>query len=374
MSCFFGQPWIDECEVQAVSKVLRSGWIGQGPVVDEFEEALKAYLDTDHVIAVSSCTSALLLAVNSLALKPGDKVLVPTMTFVSTVNIVIELGLEVVFADCDERTFNMVVPSRPDPEIKAVIPVHFAGRPCDLDMLHSAASKYGWKIVEDAAHALGASYDGVKVGASKNLACFSFYPNKNMTTIEGGAICFKRGQAGAALAEEFKCQRVHGLCKDAWKRFSATNVQASLMGMFGWKFNMTDIQAAVGCCQLKKFSAIQERRQRYWDMYAENLQELPLTLPLGGGCKIEHSPHLFIVLVHEGMRDQLRRYLSDKGIATGIHYIPVHQHPFYANRYPFVSCPVAEEVGKSCLSLPLSAAMEDVDIKAVIKAIQDFFV
>lgn len=368
----FGSPWIDDREIRAVADVLKSGWISQGPKVIEFEEALRDYIDCDKVVTVSSCTAALLLSLRSLGLKPGDKVLVPSMTFVATANIVLELGLDVVFADCDSNTLNIVIPDNPDPAIKAVIPVHFAGRPCDMDVVDQAAKKYGWKIVEDAAHALGASYKGKMIGNSGNPVCFSFYPNKNLTTIEGGAIAL-RGPQALKLASRFCMERLHGLSKDAWGRFSATNTGVSLMDTLGFKMNMTDVQAAMGLVQLEKFYEIQARRQRYWKMYYEQLKNLPFKLPSLEQPGCQNSPHLFVIVHEDSQRDALREYLASKNIGTGIHYIPVHQHPFYIQRYSNVSCPVAEYVGKNCLSLPLSAAMNEEDVNSVIAKIKEFY-
>lgn len=327
----FGSPWIDDREIEAVTEVLRSGWLSQGQKVNEFEEALRRYLGCDQVVAVSSCTSALFLSLRSLGLKPGDKVLVPSMTFVATANIVLEQGLDVVFADCDPDTLNIKIPDNPDQSIKAILPVHFAGRPCDMSVIEEAAKKHGWKIVEDAAHALGASYCGSMIGCSGNSVCFSFYPNKNLTTIEGGAIALS-GKNALKLSDQFRVERMHGLSKDAWKRFGASNTGISLMGSFGFKMNMTDVQAAVGLVQLKKFEEIQKRRSLYFKMYKEELKGLPFKLPADNQRDCENSPHLFVIIHNDGLRDHLRSFLASENIATGIHYIPVHKQPFYLEK------------------------------------------
>jgi len=366
----FGQPWIEEDEIRAVTEVLRSGWISQGPKVAEFESALAAYLGADQVVAVSSCTSALFLALRSCNLQPGDKVLVPTMTFVATANIVLELGLEVVFADCDPQTLNIVLPD--DADVKAVIPVHFAGRPCDMTAINDRAKQKGWRVVEDAAHALGAEYQGRKIGCSENIACFSFYPNKNLTTIEGGALAFSGNQSNE-LAEEFKRARLHGMNKDAWKRFHASNHGLSLMDTFGFKMNLTDVQAAVGLVQLKKYQEILRRRKLYYQMYGKELQGLPLQLPAAYDSNCEGCYHLFIGIHKDNKRDELREFLSRQEIPTGIHYFPVHQQPFYARKYPDTQCPTAEYIGQNCLSLPLSASMTVEDVERVIAAIWKFY-
>ena len=368
----FGNPWIDEREISAVTEVLKSGWLSQGPKVVEFEEALRKYIGCDQVVAVSSCTAALALAVRSLGLKQGDKVLVPAMTFVATANVVLEAGFEVVFADCDPLTLNIQIPEYPDPKIKAVIPVHFAGRPCNMVQIQQAAEKHCWKIVEDAAHALGATYYQKMIGCSGNPVCFSFYPNKNLTTIEGGAIALS-GPDSQALADRFRSERIHGLSKDAWKRFNSSNIDVTLMDSFGYKMNMTDVQAAVGLVQLSKFDEIQRRRTKIWQTYMKNLKNLPFILPKSNDKDSILSPHLFVIIHQDGLRNRLREFLAKNDIATGIHYVPVHKHPFYQERYKDVNCPYSEFVGLNCLSLPLSATMSEKDVDTVIQKIKEFY-
>lgn len=371
----FGAPWIGQKEIDSVCDVLRSGWIGQGRIVEDFERRLALYLQTpQEIVCVSSGTAALFLALRLAGLKPPARVLVPALTFVATANVAIELGLEVEFADVSPGDFNMVLPENPHPDIRAVMPVHFAGRPCDIFSIEGEARRRRWTIIEDAAHALGAKYwqGGGKVGCGRNLTCFSFYATKNVTCIEGGAISLPDVKEAPELVSRLRSERLHGLDKDAWRRNEVGGWgTASLMERYGYKLNLTDVQAAVGIVQLAKLDWANFRRGEIATRYQHEMAGLPLTLPL---TMAEGVWHLFVVLAESGrVRAALQEHLCRCGVPTGIHYVPVHKHPYYYRRYPGVSCPTAEDLGNRCLSLPISPAMSDCQISQVVRGVREFF-
>lgn len=371
----FGKPVLGEEEVQAVSDVIRSTWIGQGDRCREFEEAFAGRVDARHAVAVSSCTAALHAALVALGIGPGDEVVTTALTFVATAHAILHAGATPVLADVDRETLNIDVDDvrrKIGPATRAVIPVHFAGLPADLAGLRVLAADHGLAIVEDAAHAVGARYDRKPVGAT-GIACFSFYANKNITTAEGGMVT----TGDAALAEQLEILRLHGLSRDAWKRFKSKKILFSDAVALGFKYNLTDLQAALGLVQLRKLDAFLEARRELARDYDEGLASVPglRAQPRPWSDELRHAHHLYVVEVDEeafGLdRDALLQALRAENIGVGIHYRAVHRHPFYAEllRLPAGSLPVADALTDRLLSLPLSPAMTGQDVRTICGAI-----
>jgi dTDP-4-amino-4,6-dideoxygalactose transaminase len=368
----FGAPKIDEDEISEVVDSLRSGWVGTGPKVARFERALEEYVGAPHVRCVSSCTAALMLALKALGIGPGDEVIVPTMTFVASANAVEHSGAVPVFVDCD-TTGNLDLTQARDvvtARTKAIMPVHMAGRPVDLDAVGELARGHDIAVIEDAAHAIGAEWHGRRIGASGNLVAFSFYVTKNVTTIEGGALA----TPDVEIAQEVERLALHGLSLGAWQRFSDPKFKHYDVVEPGFKFNMTDVQAAVGLHQLPRLDAWIDRREQQWLRYDEQLEPLPLDLPAVPERDTRHARHLYQVAVRDEAgisRDELAGRLTQQMIGIGVHYRAVHLHPFYRERYSLSPdrFPVATRLSEQTLSLPLGPAVSDRDQDDVIAAL-----
>jgi dTDP-4-amino-4,6-dideoxygalactose transaminase len=369
----FGRPVIEELEIAEVVASLRSGWIGTGPKVHRFERMLEEYLGARHVRCVSSCTAALMLALKVLGIGPDDEVIVPAMTFVASANAVELTGATPVLVD-SEPASGLIDLSAAEaavgPRTKAIMPVHLGGRPVDLDRLRDLSEKHELVVIEDAAHAIGAEWKGRKIGASGRAAAFSFYPTKNITTIEGGAIATD----DAALAEGIERLALHGLSLGAWQRFSDEGFKHYFAVEPGYKFNMTDVQAALGIHQLPRLDSWIEARAARWERYDELLAELPVTtLPPDPDSR--HARHLYQVLIDgeaDRSRDEVLDALIAQRIGTGVHYVGVHLQPYYRSRYAIdpAALPVATDISERTLSLPLSPALTDEDQKDVAKALR----
>jgi dTDP-4-amino-4,6-dideoxygalactose transaminase len=369
----FGEPVIEDEEVAEVVDSLRSGWIGTGPKVQRFERMLEAYLGAAHVRCVSSCTAALTLGLQALGIGPEDEVIVPAMTFVASANAVEHSGARLVLVDCDSETGLIdleAAEAAVTARTKAVMPVHFAGRPVDLDALGELTRRHGLLVIEDAAHAIGAEWKGRKVGAFGNLTAFSFYPTKNITTIEGGALVTD----DAELAERVERLALHGLSAGAWHRYSDTGFKHYEAVEPGYKFNMTDVEAAVGIHQLPRLDRWIEERAIRWERYDELLRVLPVSTPPPpekGAC---HARHLYQVLVEPDAavtRDEVLDRLTAERIGTGVHYRGVHLHPYYRERYRLdpSAFPIATDISNRTLSLPLSPALTEADQNDVVRAL-----
>jgi dTDP-4-amino-4,6-dideoxygalactose transaminase len=368
-------PLISEEEIAAVVDVLRSGWIGMGERTLAFERAFAAYVGVPHAVAVSSCTAALHTALLAAGVGPGDEVITTPLTFAATVNMIIATGATPVLADIDPHTLNLSpasVERAITPRTRALLPVHFAGLSCDLDALHALARQLDVALIEDAAHAVGTVHGGMRIGARGNLTCFSFYPTKNMTTIEGGMIT----TSDAALADEMRRIRMHGLSADAWRRFGpGTAIQQEVVRL-GFKYNMTDVAAAIGLGQLARLEHFIEHRERLASRYDDGLRGLPLEIPARppAGAPDRHSLHLYVVLVQEdrlaASRDEVVNALRAENIGATVHYPAIHQHTYYrdAVRYDEDELRVATDVTRRIISLPLSAAMTHDDVDDVVAA------
>ena len=352
---------------------LRSGWIGTGPRVERFEGLFAEYVGAPHAVAVSSATAALHLSLLAAGVGEGAEVITTPMTFPSTANAIVHAGATPVFADVDRQTGN-IDPERVAAAITertaAILPVHYAGRPCRMDALEQLAAEHRLLLVEDAAHAVGGSFGERRVGAIGDATCFSFYVTKNLVTGEGGMVT----TADAGLAARVRRLCLHGMDRDAWQRFSVHNFRHYEVVEPGFKSNMTDVQAALGIHQLAKVDRGLARRREIWAAYDAGLAGLPVETPQAEEPGTVHARHLYSVLIEpERARDGVLDALIGHRIGTGVHYRPVHLHPWYRERFGHGpgDFPNAEEIGERTLSLPLSPAVTDADVADVLEAMTE---
>lgn len=372
----FGAPRIDEEEIEEVVASMRSGWLGTGPKVAAFEEAFRAYKGGwGSPVAVNSCTAALHVSMIAAGLEPGDEVITTPLTFCATVNAIIHAGLTPVLADVDPRTMNIDperVAARIGPKTRAIVPVHFAGRACEMDPLCEIARKHNLQVIEDCAHAIETEYHGRPAGTFGDFGCFSFYVTKNIVTGEGGLI-LARDEDHAARC---KILALHGMSKDAWKRFSDTGYKHYEVVEVGFKYNMMDLQAAIGLHQLRRVGEFWERRQEIWDRYNEAFAGLPVALPPAPAPETRHGYHLYTLLVDEETcgvsRDQFLDRMTACGIGVGVHYRSLPEHPFYQERFAWQpeDYPEAARIGRQTVSLPLSPKLTDQDVADVVAAVK----
>lgn len=372
----FGSPRVERPEIDEVVDSLESGWLGTGPKVHRFEEMFREYKGSRNAIAVNSCTAALHLSMFAIGLRPGEEVLVPAMTFASTANAVIHAGGKPVFVDCERETMN-IDPVDMEKKIttatRAVIPVHFAGRPCNMDAIMEIASIHGLKIIEDCAHAVETEYRGQKAGTLGDLGCFSFYVTKNIITGEGGMVVTDNDD----YADMIKVLALHGLSKDAWKRFGDEGYKHYQVVFAGFKYNMMDIQAALGIHQLPRVDRYWERRREIWSHYNEAFRDLPALTPSPEEPDTRHAYHLYTLLLEtdrlEITRDRFLDEMTKRNIGVGVHFIALHLHPYYANEYGYRrgDFPAAEWISDRTVSIPLSAKLTDDDCDDVIQAVRE---
>jgi dTDP-4-amino-4,6-dideoxygalactose transaminase len=372
----FGQPLIEEPEIQEVVKSLRAAWLGTGPKVAEFEKRIARYKGVKHAVALNSCTAGLHLSCLALGLQPGDEVIVPAMTFCATVNSVIHAGATPVIADVDAATFNLdpeQVRRRITPRTRALMPVHFAGRACAMDALIAIAREHGLKIIEDCAHAIETEFQGRKAGTLGDCGVLSFYSTKNIVTGEGGMVLTNDD----AIAARIKMLGLHGMSQDAWKRFSDDGYRHYEVVEVGFKYNMMDLQAAIGMHQIGRIDDYWQRRMAVWKKYQEAFADLPVGRPAPLEAGSRHALHLYTLLVDPRRtrvsRDQLIIELHRRKIGTGVHYRAIPVHPVYQKRFGWKpeDYPNAQAIGESTVSLPLSAKLSDADVDDVIAAVRD---
>ncbi|MCG2584308.1 DegT/DnrJ/EryC1/StrS aminotransferase family protein [Massilia sp. TS11] len=374
----FALPELGEEEVDEVIACLRSGWITTGPRARRFEQAFADYLGGGvHALAVNSATAGLHLALEALGIGAGDEVIVPTMTFTATAEVVRYLGADPVIVDVDPVTLNLdplTVARAVTPRTRAIIPVHYAGLPCAMDALFELAEAHGLRVVEDAAHAFPTRYRGRLVGTlDSDVTVFSFYANKTITTGEGGMVVTR----DPAIAERVRVMRLHGISQDAFERYTAQRPSWHYLVVApGYKYNLPDLAAAVGLQQLRKIDRFLVRRQALARRYAEGLQCLPLQLPLDAAADSQHAWHLYPVrLTREAAitRDGLIEKLAERGIGTSVHFIPLHRHPYWRDHYQLrpEQFPHAEAAYHRMLSLPLYTRMSDSDQDRVIQAVRE---
>jgi dTDP-4-amino-4,6-dideoxygalactose transaminase len=372
----FGRPLIGEEEIAEMVDTLRSGWIGFGPKCLRFEENFARYVQAETAVSVNSATAALHLALLAADVGPGDEVVTTPLTFVATANVITHTGAIPVFVDVDPRTQNLD-PNRVQCAItrrtKAILPVHMTGWPCDMDAITAIAERHGLTVIEDAAHAAEAVYRGRKVGSISRFTAFSFYATKNLTTGEGGMLT----TGDAEAANRVRALRLHGLDKDAWKRYSPGEFLPYEALEPGFKYNMTDMQASLGLHQLARLEECLEVRERTWKIYDEAFAGMPgvaiRDLPRVAGNR--HARHLYTLeLALEELECDRARFmqaLAAENIGSGIHFVPVHLHQHYRETYGTRRghFPHAEHIGDRTLSLPLSAAMSEQDARDVVAAV-----
>jgi dTDP-4-amino-4,6-dideoxygalactose transaminase len=371
----FGSPLIGDDEIAAVVEALRSGWLGTGPRVNAFERDFAEYVDSAYAVAVNSCTAGLHLAMLAACVKPGDEVIVPSLTFVATANAVVHAGGVPVIADVDPNTM-CITPEEIarciTPRTRAVVPVHFAGRPCRIREIVALADDHGLAVVEDCAHAIETLVEGRHVGLFGALGAFSFYVTKNVVTGEGGMITVTDEE----VASRLKRLALHGLSEDAWARFSDKGFKHYSVVEPGFKYNMTDIQAAIGIPQLARVEENLVRRNAIWAHYDESFADLPLEVPAPEEPGTRHARHLYTVMLDLGRigrsRDDVQADLHERGIGTGVHYRALHLHQYYRRRsgLRLGDLPGAEWVSERTLSLPLSAKLTDDDVDDVVMAVR----
>lgn len=371
----FGAPAIERDEIDEVVRCLESGWIGTGPRVAQFEKEFAAYKEQAFAAAVSSCTAAMHLSVLAAGLGEGDEVITSPVTFCATVNAIIHAGATPVLADIDARTMNIdpaEVEARITPRTKAILPVHFAGRPAEMDALTEIAKRHELKLIEDCAHAIETEYHGRKAGTFGDFGCFSFYATKNVTTGEGGMVLTRNEEDLARI----KMLALHGMSKDAWKRFSDEGYKHYYVVETGFKYNMMDLQAALGIHQLRRVESNWGRRQEIWQQYNRALADLPIKLPTAPDPDTRHGYHLYTILIDEEScqtsRDEFLEAMTRSGVGVGVHYLSIPEHPVYQEKFGWrpEDYPNAMRIGRQTVSLPLSAKLTEEDVQRVIKAVK----
>ena len=367
----FGSPLIENDEINSVIKCLKSGWIGTGPKVQEFEKNFSKYKNINNSIAVNSCTAALHLSLKSLNLKKTDEVITSALTFCSTVNSIILSGARPVLADVDFNSQNI------DPEdivkkinknTKAIVIVHFAGRPCDMDTIIKIVKKYKLFLIEDCAHAIESQYNDKHCGTFGIYGCFSFYATKNLVTAEGGMIITNRDKK----VKKLKQLALHGMSKDAWRRYNDKGYKHYNVIDLGFKYNMTDIQASLGVEQLKKIDLLWIKRKKIWNIYNNFFKDLNVIIPSKVESNMKHAYHLYTILISKkvnGMhRDVFLKKMHDFGIGTGVHYRSIPSHSFYKKKYGWIkkNFKNASQIGDQTVSIPLSAKLNNEDIDRIV--------
>jgi dTDP-4-amino-4,6-dideoxygalactose transaminase len=370
----FGKPDIREPEIEEVIATLRSAWIGTGPRTTQFEKQFGEYVGAPYSVAVNSCTAALHLALITIGLRPGDEVIVPAMTFASTANVVIHAGGRPVLADVRRDTMCLdpnEITRLATPKTRAVIPVHFAGRPAEMNDIMRAAQARGLRVIEDCAHAIETIYQGRHAGTIGDLGAFSFYATKNVVTGEGGMVT----TSNQAWADRVRTLRLHGLSGDAWKRFSDDGFKQYEVVEPGFKYNMMDLQAALGIHQLARVESNLSRRQQIWTLYDEAFSGLPVFLPPVPEPNTRHARHLYTLLLDidrlRGDRDSVMSALHRYRIGSGVHYRALHLHRYYGETFGYHrnDFPNAEWISDRTISLPLSPGMTDADVEDVVFAV-----
>ncbi|RDH83378.1 MAG: UDP-4-amino-4,6-dideoxy-N-acetyl-beta-L-altrosamine transaminase [endosymbiont of Escarpia spicata] len=372
----FALPSVSEDEIKEVVDTLRSGWWTTGAKTKKFEADFAKFVGASHAIAVNSATAGLHLALEAIGIGPGDKVITTTFTFTATAEVIRYLGADPLFVDIDPQTLNISVDQVEDalknhPEVKAIMPVHFAGQACEMDELLALAEEYGVRLVEDAAHALPATYKGRRIGTLGDATVYSFYVTKTIATGEGGMVVTDDD----AIAERVRVMRLHGISRDVFDRYTSDKPAWYYEVVApGYKYNMTDIAASLGLHQLKRAEAFRQRRELMALRYDAAFSELPVRLPFVKRPDDIHAWHLYVLRLQTGElmidRDRFIELMAERGIGTSVHFIPLHRHPYWRDTYQLDAAdfPVAEQVFAECVSLPLFPAMSDADQQRVIEA------
>ncbi len=372
----FHRPYITDDEINEVVDTVRSGWLSMGPKVIKFEENFKDLVNCKNAVSVNSWTAAGHLALESLGLQKGDEVIVPTMTFPATAEIVCYFGAIPKIVDVDPLTLNISleeIEKAITPKTKVIIPVHYAGQPCDLDEINEIAKLHNLKVIEDAAHALPAEYKGKKIGTISDITCFSFYATKTLATGEGGMLCTEDD----GIADRTRLMRMHGMDKNAWKRYSDACSWSYEVVAPGYKYNFTDIQASLGLAQLKKVNWMREERAKIASIYDEAFKLSEFIEPITVKDDRTSALHLYpIKIKHELLtigRNQFIEEMKNRGVGTGVHFIPVHQHKYYRDTFNLdaANYPIAEDAFHRLISIPLYPGLTDKDVSKVIEVIFD---
>jgi dTDP-4-amino-4,6-dideoxygalactose transaminase len=369
---------IEDDDIQAVVDVLRSGWLTTGPRVRKFEAAFAEYVGATNAVALSSCTAALHLALAAIGLRERDEVILPTMTFSSTGEVVAYFGARPVLVDCEPDSFQIspeAVEQAITPKTRAIVPVHYAGCPADLDRILDIASRHNLRVIEDAAHALPASHRGKRVGSFGDITCFSFYATKTLTTGEGGMATTENPE----YAERMRILSLHGISKDAFKRYTAEGSWRYEILDVGYKYNMTDMQAALGLVQLAKCEVMLKKRELLSAHYQAELSSIEGILLPSVPPHVSHAWHLYVLQIDDQAfsigRDRFIEELKLRGIGTSVHFIPLHTHPLYQRwGYQSGQFPNAERHYECAISLPLYPSMTTQDVERVAEALTEIAV
>lgn len=377
----FGKPRIENDEIREVVDSLKSGWLSTGPKVARFEEAFRQYMSARYAVSMNSCTAGLFLSLVVAGVNRGDEVITTPFTYAATANVIMHRYAKPVFVDVNPKSMNIDVDQiekKITKKTKVIMPVHFAGRPCDMNAITKIAKKHKLIVVQDAAHALETIYHGKKIGTLADLTAFSFYATKNLTTGEGGMVT----TANRSWAEMIQILASQGMTRGAWKRYSDKGFKHYQILLPGFKFNMMDLQAGIGLHQIEKIEKYLKIREKIWAAYDEGLKDLPITVPTAVEPQTRHARHLYTILLDlkalKVTRDQFQQELFKMKIGTGIHFTSVHLQPYYRKTFKFKAddFPNAAHLSERTLSLPLSAAMtaKDVDdvLWAIKKIVKDF--
>jgi perosamine synthetase len=363
------RPSIGQEELREIEKVFSTGWLGLGATVFDFENKLKSYLEAKNVIAVNTGTTALHLALDAFGVEAGDEVIVPSLTFCASIQVITALGAKPVFCEINPDNLNMDiddVKNKITSKTKAIMPVHYCGQACDMDALIEISKNQKIFIIEDAAHAFGSSYKGKKIGSFGEAACFSFDPIKNLTCGEGGAVVL----SDDVVAELIRTKRILGIDKDTWHRYRNERAWFYEVTMQGYRYHMSNINAAIGIAQFQKLDLFIQRKKEIVQKYNDDFAKITGLKILRWNLK-ETAPFTYILRVLNGAREDLIEFLKAKCIGTGIHYIPNHLQPFF--KQFSMSLPVTEQIGEEILTLPLYYDMTDEQVSTVIEAVRDFF-
>lgn len=370
----YALPYTGEEEIKEVISAIESNWLSRGPKTHEFESKFAEYVQSPYAIGLNSCTAGLHLAQLALGIGPGDEVITTPYTFVATANTILHCGATPVFVDIDPQTLNLnpdLIEEKITPRTKAIIPVHFAGYPCEMDRIQEIAARYNVKIIEDAAHAVYTKYKDKFIGSISDITCFSFYATKNLSTGEGGMLT----TASEEIADKIRVMSLHGMSKNAWNRYSEKGSWFYEVEYPGFKYNMTDIQAALGLVQLQRLEYMQSLRTKYAEMYNKAFAEYEELILPQDSTEHRHAWHLYVIRLREDLltitRNELIEFLKEAGIGTSVHFIPVPYHPYYRNLgYNIEDYSYALTAYEAAISLPLYPGMTEEQVNYVIEVVR----